>query len=1134
MQINLKAKEFSTLDEDSSSDDDQEFVKRILGQTSKNENKSDINTNPIQSNAQIGQKQQSNLKQNVANSYENQFKGLNGLYQNNSPQQKLQPQAKTSSNNLSGINKSLLNKSKKSTLNQSDDEAEQMNIEEDQNSVQTNQNDFLNQFQMQSKQTTFKNSTSRQSKQYSGDNQKGSLSIPNKEEEQLNQIPKFAQQRYRKDSRQIPFGNPQYDPTTLYIPPQEFSKLTSAMKQYWQIKAKHFDKIILFKMGKFYELFYEDAIIATRLLDITFTNKELHCGFPEKALEKFASKLVQFGYKVVVVEQTSKKTTTGIVDRDITQIITKGTINFTFEEQNHDPKYLLVIRQKTNQEFGIIVYESFTSKIQVGLLQDDKTQTRLKSFLCVTKPQEIVYDPGNITSDILKILKSQYFQSVMSPMRDNKDQWSTQLATFYIEKQFGSEVQKYPQELRDIRTNDEIRGQVINLKYAALAGFFSYMDSTLQLESILNSSEYVECDFDNKQFSQRMILDSQALQHLEIFENSQTALTTTFQQVDQKKGTLLNYLDYTKTPYGKRMLKKWVCSPLIDISAINDRYDAIEDIQNNLAMKDKFQYGIARYADIERLCSSIYRYSVKQKHAEKAVMYENISSARLKEFKNLINSMKEIEKLIEETFMVNQENFKSQRLKRLCTYRLKGDPKLSGDLPKVSSFIKVLEDIIVLDSKEKIAGKYIEQPVPKDGFCQEYDSIRLQIKAYQDELDQYLEQLKVKFKTNDISYAFLNNRQYDIQVNKTLFDKIQKPADFSLQSHSGSFQRFTSRFTSEKVAFIEELEEQLKEILSNFCVTVFREFYKKKHVWDKFVSIVAELDCLISISHACFTMADGVMCRPVIKFAKNQKETFFYLKQGRNPNLIQLDLKQVPNDIILGNIAGMNAQPNIMILTGPNMGGKSTTLRLFCLSAILAQIGCYVPAEQCEFSLVDRIFTRIGAGDKLIEGKSTFYIEMEEVKNSIMYGTYNSIAIFDELGRGTSTFDGVAIAFGILKYFIEKIQSRCIFATHFFLLINELRFYKEISFYHMEYYYDNKSKKLIFKYKLKQGNAESSFGIDLAKIVGIEQSVLNLAQKKQLEFENSLEYAEVEKQQTIKQFNGLISKLFTYEKDRIQ
>lgn len=141
-----------------------------------------------------------------------------------------------------------------------------------------------------------------------------------------------------------------------------------------------------------------------------------------------------------------------------------------------------------------------------------------------------------------------------------------------------------------------------------------------------------------------------------------------------------------------------------------------------------------------------------------------------------------------------------------------------------------------------------------------------------------------------------------------------------------------------------------------------------------------------------------------------------------------------------------------------------------------------MPAQSCEFTLVDRIFTRIGAGDKLVEGKSTFYIEMEEVKNALMYGTYNSLAIFDELGRGTSTFDGVAIAYGILKYFIEKVQSRCIFATHFFLLINELRFYKEISFYHMEYYYDPRSRKLIYKYKLRQGNAESSFGIDLAKV----------------------------------------------------
>lgn len=149
----------------------------------------------------------------------------------------------------------------------------------------------------------------------------------------------------------------------------------------------------------------------------------------------------------------------------------------------------------------------------------------------------------------------------------------------------------------------------------------------------------------------------------------------------------------------------------------------------------------------------------------------------------------------------------------------------------------------------------------------------------------------------------------------------------------------------------------------------------------------------------------------------------------------------------------------------------------------LWNLGCYVPADSCEFSVVDRIFTRIGAGDKLVEGKSTFYIEMEEVRNAVCYGTYNSLVIFDELGRGTSTFDGVAIAFGILKYFVEKLPARCIFATHFFLLVNELRFYREISFFHMDYTYDEYAKRLSFKYKITQGSATSSFGVNLAKVL---------------------------------------------------
>ena len=248
------------------------------------------------------------------------------------------------------------------------------------------------------------------------------------------------------------------------------------------------------------------------------------------------------------------------------------------------------------------------------------------------------------------------------------------------------------------------------------------------------------------------------------------------------------------------------------------------------------------------------------------------------------------------------------------------------------------------------------------------------------------------------------------------------------------------------------------------------------------------------------------MCRPEI-YPANDK-VFMEVRDMRHPCICMQKSNFVPNDILIGDVEQSGQNKNVILLTGPNMGGKSTILRQACIAAVLAQIGCYVPARECRLSVVDRIFTRIGASDKLLEGKSTFYIEMEETLNILKYGTMNSLAIVDELGRGTSTFDGVAIAYAVLNHILQDLKCRTLFATHYHVLLDEFREASDVSFYHMSSKIDGEHEKVVFLYKLIQGECSNSFGLNIARITGMSHETVKLAKEKADEFEKNLNIRE--------------------------
>lgn len=299
------------------------------------------------------------------------------------------------------------------------------------------------------------------------------------------------------------------------------------------------------------------------------------------------------------------------------------------------------------------------------------------------------------------------------------------------------------------------------------------------------------------------------------------------------------------------------------------------------------------------------------------------------------------------------------------------------------------------------------------------------------------------------------------------------------------FIRYQSSLIENFVQELEGFESELNEALAPFFLDVFKKFYEKQNTWLQVISCLAELDCLVGLSKHIVEM-NPFSCRPT--FTEDQSS--FQLTQVFHPCLIEFVPHFVPNNIFF------SEEVQALLITGPNMGGKSTILRQACVAIILAQIGSYVPAKSFVLCPIDRIFCRIGANDKILEGKSTFFMEMEESSSIIKEATRDSFVIFDELGRGTSTYDGVALAFSVLKYVVEELHCKTMFSTHYHLLVDEFKFYKGIRKYFMDFRYDEEKEEIEFFYKFIEGEACKSFGINVAKIVGVPEKVLEIAKEK--------------------------------------
>lgn len=920
-------------------------------------------------------------------------------------------------------------------------------------------------------------------------------------------IPPWSKDPQMRDKKMRYSTDPNYDPTTLYIPEDEFKKLTPVLQQYWRIKQNNFDKLVAIKVWKFYYFYYQDAIIVHKLIDmrLTISKNWTFTFFHESCMTRFAPKLLEQGYQVIIMEQMEEinKSKKDVIRREICQVLTRGTA-IDHNLADYSSRFLLAIFED-QLKFGVMFVDTTTHEFYVGEFQDDETRSNLRTAVMRLKPVEVVYMKGYLKNDTANLLKFLPVKPTISALKEStpitgKELFSKLKHYFKEKREMDSEegpstpelliqmkeaFESAPSSRPQTQTqNAEITDELVKdwqkpffFAFQALSMGLNYLKSVMLDETVFAMGQFINFDI-NLQKHSTLFMDAQALQNLEVLEIS-------YLNSVSEQNSLLNFMDNTKTQFGKRMFARWLTAPLLDVDSLIERQDAVHDLMRNSDIADYFHEKLGKLPDLERMISKIYNLSNKQRLS--AVYFEDFAKNRLRDFLEFLKELKTVESLIA-YFADYTDRFNSKRLKQLVTFKevdLKTPKKkvkrstdkdgpVAGVFPRINSIIADLENMV--EYKEGV-------PIPAPGISKENDVIMGRIRKVKENLNSHLEEQRKFFKDKNINFVHSKHR-YELEIPEELVEGKKRPDEFTITSKRKGFLRFHNNFIEHQVRLLYEYEAEFQKVLVPFIVDYFKKFYDRHSLWNQVISCLGELDCLCSLAKLALSMK--TCCRPVFH---KQEEPLFELTEMIHPCIAKSGVKFVPNDVVF------EKDKSVFLVTGPNMGGKSTLLRMSCIAIIMAQVGSWVPATSFELTPVDRIFTRIGASDRILEGKSTFFVEMEETLNLVKDSTRNSFVIIDELGRGTSTYDGVAIAHAVLKYLSEEIKCFLLFATHYHLLLEEFALYSNVSCFHMACEFDEEEDEVKFLYKFKKGNA-LSYGINVAKMAGLPIETIMIAKEK--------------------------------------
>lgn len=862
----------------------------------------------------------------------------------------------------------------------------------------------------------------------------------------------------RDKNRRAP-ADPDYDVSTLFVPRKngkvvEEGHCTPMLQQYWAIKEDHFNEIILFKVGKFYELFYIDAGIAQQVCQLKWMghDRRAHVGFPETSLQNHAAVLIKEGYTVCVVEQTetvseanqrSAKSSGTLVERKICEVFTTGTLIHEDMLSQGCSNYLCSLHVHSANSIGIVLVDSASGKFNVGTLCD---LSAVKTVLYSYQPREIIFDSKNVTSEFFKSLhafkESQGGGCVLT-------RWASS-----AEKVSGKGIPSI--------NNAEV-AKLIDSNIAvsrAVHAAVQYLDHLLLYEQVVMCSEFLPLP-SAQAANGHMVMDSTVLSHLELLKDSEGG----------QKGSVLKFSNRTVTPFGSRLLQRWLCAPLTDAKRINDRLDAVDFLISKGSVRKRLEEKLSPLPDLERKLQRISAMALQQQR--NAIYFGEVETKRIAGFLAFLESIESACALIE---WLHAESSDASSLFKTLTL-----PDACVPIRHTVQKLRAQVDV----KKEGYA--------PHPGAFKEHDDVVASLKALDAEFEHELSRVKAELNVKEaifVSVKYVNEIELPVEFE----NKLKRHE--SLLSGSGeitSCRKGYVRFQTEEIKRLvekhDQLEQEKKDLLYPFMARLFSEANGAKNLFSSLIDRIAQIDCLLALAKVS---AGKNWSRPIFSTASNTQEIsrMISLKNSRHPiqeHLMQLEREFVPNDVELNE--------SILIVTGANMGGKSTILRQVCLQVIFAQMGCFVPCERMEMTFtVDRIFTRIGASDNILEGKSTFLTELEETAVMLKDATKRSLLVIDELGRGTSTYDGVAIAGATLKYISQSIGCNCLFATHYHKLCEE-PWGSKAELYHMECLCppSEEGGGIVLTHKFKKGLYPHSQALNVAKLAGLPPSILEEA-----------------------------------------
>ena len=784
----------------------------------------------------------------------------------------------------------------------------------------------------------------------------------------------------------------------------DINKVTPMMRQYIETKKQNKDIIVFYRLGDFYEMFFEDAITVSHELELTLTGKSAGleeripmCGVPFHSANIYIDKLVAKGYKVGICEQLEDpKNAKGIVKRGMVQIVSSGTL---FNES---------LNEKENNYIGAIIDFNYGYAVSFG----DITTGSIYTFLLEHNNTKLVSEIVSI--GIKEVVVSESFnKDIYSLLRNN-----FKVTVSLFDKK--EDLIKYDyiyEDISDVRLVEVIKYLLSYIDYTQFRDL-----SHLQKAILRETKNYLKMDIHTKR-------------NLELTETL---------RLKQRNHSLIWLLDKTKTAMGSRLLKNFIENPLIDKNEIERRYDCIEKLLEEFILTNDLEKYLLEVYDLERLSGRIA-----------------FGSANARDMLQLKNSLKVL-------------------------------PFIKDILTKID-FYKNIEDLN--DLYELLDKSIYENPpmtikegyIIKEGYHSELDELKDLRKGGKDFVAKFENEERERTGIKNLKVGYNKVFGYYIEISKGNINLVKDEYGYERKQTLSNCERYISPILKEKENLILNAEEKIIDLEYQLFVEIrdkVKEYIPRLQSISK---VISEIDCLQAFANVS---SSNNYVRP-----KLVDERVINLIDDRHPVVEQvIDSEYVPNNII------MDSNTNILLITGPNMAGKSTYMRQLAITVIMAQIGCFVPASEATLPIFDAIFTRIGASDDLVSGESTFMVEMNEANNAISNATSNSLVLFDELGRGTATFDGMALAQSIIEYIHDNIKCKTLFSTHYHELTdleNNLKNLKNIHVSALE-----EDGNITFLHKIKNGSIDKSYGIHVAKLANLPDSLIKRANQILSVYEN--------------------------------